>query len=225
MWKKCWQFLSNPSSLYISLMDIKVKKQIICIYILRGTHFQQNGLCYLYCSETALMVTFVTIKSDTCIVVSFITKEGISWLNVTWGSYCAMVTLLNVNGLQNIYNRHKGGWGTGCLLWVHNRMYRDSSSFAPSQWETSLQSNAFFHWLGAKLESALDVDSCLIYCSSCGQEITTVIRLKRHTHIEKWYVKLCALQILIFLINHICNVSCVGIPFCSICKKNAQRLE
>ena len=29
------------------------------------------------------------------------------------------------------------------------------SRFAPSQWETSLQSNAVSHWLGAKLESAL----------------------------------------------------------------------
>ena len=27
--------------------------------------------------------------------------------------------------------------------------------FAPSQWETSFQSNAVSHWLGANLESAL----------------------------------------------------------------------
>ena len=34
-------------------------------------------------------------------------------------------------------------------------MGRADSSFAPSQCETSLQSNAVYHWLGAKLESAL----------------------------------------------------------------------
>ena len=32
---------------------------------------------------------------------------------------------------------------------------RADSRFAPSQWETSLQSNAVSHWLGANLESAL----------------------------------------------------------------------
>ena len=34
---------------------------------------------------------------------------------------------------------------------------RTDSRIAPSQWETSLQSNAVSHWLGAKLESALQV--------------------------------------------------------------------
>ena len=32
---------------------------------------------------------------------------------------------------------------------------RANSSFAPSQWETALQSNAVSHWLGTNLESAL----------------------------------------------------------------------
>ena len=31
----------------------------------------------------------------------------------------------------------------------------EGTGFAPSQWETSLQSNAVSHWLGANLESAL----------------------------------------------------------------------
>ena len=34
-------------------------------------------------------------------------------------------------------------------------MARVDSRFAPSQWETSLQSNAVSHWLGANLDSAL----------------------------------------------------------------------
>ena len=37
--------------------------------------------------------------------------------------------------------------------WVN---YRADSRFAPSQWETSLQSNVVSHWLGTNLESALN---------------------------------------------------------------------
>ena len=36
-----------------------------------------------------------------------------------------------------------------------NKYCRADSRFEPSQWETSLQSNAVSHWLGANLESAL----------------------------------------------------------------------
>ena len=50
-----------------------------------------------------------------------------------------------------------------CICTVHPIDYahctccipRADSRFAPSQWETSLQSNAVSHWLGANLESAL----------------------------------------------------------------------
>ena len=42
--------------------------------------------------------------------------------------------------------------GTGATTSMLNR---DDSRLAPSQWETSLQSNAVSHWLGANLESAL----------------------------------------------------------------------
>ena len=41
--------------------------------------------------------------------------------------------------------------------------FRADSWFAPSQWETSLQSNAVSHWLGANLESALYVDWWISY--------------------------------------------------------------
>ena len=34
-------------------------------------------------------------------------------------------------------------------------LYRPDSGLAPSQWKTSLQSNAVSHWLGANLKSAL----------------------------------------------------------------------
>ena len=49
--------------------------------------------------------------------------------------------------------------------------YRGDIRFAPSQWETSLQSNAVSHWLGADLESVLtmysgaSVTPCSFQCS------------------------------------------------------------
>ena len=41
-------------------------------------------------------------------------------------------------------------------------MCRADSRLEPSQWETSLQSNTVSHWLGANLESALDVTTFLV---------------------------------------------------------------
>ena len=41
-----------------------------------------------------------------------------------------------------------------------SNLHRADSKFAPSQWETSLQSNAVSHWLGANLESALPPPWC-----------------------------------------------------------------
>ena len=40
-------------------------------------------------------------------------------------------------------------------LSVNSSVSKTDSRLAPSQWETSLQSNAVSHWLGANLESAL----------------------------------------------------------------------
>ena len=41
----------------------------------------------------------------------------------------------------------------GVVSWFD--IFRVDSRFAPSQWETSLRSNAVSHWLGANLESGL----------------------------------------------------------------------
>ena len=38
-------------------------------------------------------------------------------------------------------------------MWIYKADYR----FAPSQWETALLCNDFSHWLGANLESVLDI--------------------------------------------------------------------
>ena len=59
-----------------------------------------------------------------------------NWINCAWKNIC----------------RKKG---IKLLMYVGD--IRTDSKIAPSQWETSLQSNAVSHWLGASLESALDI--------------------------------------------------------------------
>ena len=63
--------------------------------------------------------------------------------------------------IRNAYFRKSQA---GKKLWIHQALLSNKADFilnradsrlAPSQWETSLHSNAVSHWLGAKLESAL----------------------------------------------------------------------
>ena len=54
-------------------------------------------------------------------------------------------------------------------------LYRGDSRFAPSQWETSLQSNAVSHWLGTNTESAL----CIWSQRTASFR---VLRICRHDH-------------------------------------------
>ena len=59
----------------------------------------------------------------------------------------------------------------------------DDSRPVPSQWETSLQSNAVFHWLGTNLDSALDlVISRRLFCmtSSLQQKVMLI-----YLHLQK----------------------------------------
>ena len=73
--------------------------------------------------------------------------------------------------------------------------HRAGSRFAPSQWETPLQSNAVSHWLGANLESALwHIEPPNTHVSTLGWLIspwTNVHRsLRRHfqIHFHEWKV-------------------------------------
>ena len=54
---------------------------------------------------------------------------------------------------SNISMKHPNDGVVSCCF-IHYRLKADSR-LAPSQWETSLQSNVVSHWLGANLESAL----------------------------------------------------------------------
>ena len=42
------------------------------------------------------------------------------------------------------------------MRWCFSRFFKADYRFASNQWETSLQSNAVSHWLGASLDSALN---------------------------------------------------------------------
>ena len=67
---------------------------------------------------------------------------------------------------------------------------RADSRFAPNQWETSLQSNAPSHWLGANLESSPDVCCCPRFLhnkDSRSHVIDYVEYLGPYPLLKKWY--------------------------------------
>ena len=62
---------------------------------------------------------------------------------------------------------------------------RTNSRLAPSQWETSLQSNAVSHWLGANLESAFYVplrDYIWYAWAACNFMVQNVLRRYFNLH-------------------------------------------
>ena len=67
------------------------------------------------------------------------------------------------------------------------------SRIAPSQWETSLQSNAVSHWLGANLESALwHKNWILITVSLCGESIFSARNVSMwNEHIDNTFIQQC----------------------------------
>ena len=69
-----------------------------------------------------------------------------------------------------------------------NSITRSDPRFAPSQWETSLQSNAVSHWLGANLESDLITHSLAsrVYSSSTGPKSPFLDNI--HPRQVKWYI-------------------------------------
>ena len=71
-------------------------------------------------------------------------------------------------------------------LIFHHCNNRADSRFAPSQWETSLQSDTVSHWLGANLESAL-----IQYAISCCIGPSQLMQ-KRQLH-QHWG---CAIEVM-----------------------------
>ena len=87
----------------------------------------------------------LTIISENYIsIISFKFPRG-QWVNLSFHELC----LPWMNSSKSCSNY------TSIKLDYPYTQCRADSRFAPSQWETSLQSNAVSHWLGASLESAL----------------------------------------------------------------------
>ena len=68
-------------------------------------------------------------------------------LRCLWESCCLQKYKWDHSGQQYIIDDY--------FFTAHSMVFRIDSRLAPSQWETSLQSNTVSHWLGANLESAL----------------------------------------------------------------------
>ena len=97
--------------------------------------------------------------------------QAISWPNVGLLSVKPVGT--HLNGLSIAIQKN-------CCLQneshiVQAYMCRADSRLVPSQWETSLQSNAVSHWLVANLESALMCHKCFDSHTWC------------HCHQQTWY--------------------------------------
>ena len=105
-------------------------------------------------------------------LVEFVTVSGIKYNHSHSHAAAASLALPGSNAhARQYYNRWLTRWfrlpGTDCkcaIPWLppHRLQRRQSdtkadSMFAPSQWETSLQSNAVSHWLGANQESTLKI--------------------------------------------------------------------
>ena len=106
------------------------------------------------------LILFITLKPRQngqhfrhfldCILLSFhshfnyISSSGSNWIQFTFGSANRLAPHRPKQALEQTVELF--------MIWDTHRV---DSRLAPCQWETSLQSNAVSHWLGASLESAL----------------------------------------------------------------------
>ena len=72
----------------------------------------------------------------------------------SWGPFHLSLSKHSCDTISMVPASHFNGQS---VVWCS---YTDDSRFAPSQWETALQSNAASHWLGANLESSLSWFGC-----------------------------------------------------------------
>ena len=142
------------------------------VYIFLNITEHQKGWKYL---DSSLMTPFMGVHSfiDWYHIFASSFYEVISSLFVVWYQHFVYVVvksrtyLLSVISLSD-KNRTRYIELTHCILfggikismpkkWVMlGKWYsRADSRLPPSQWETSLQSNAVSHWLGANPESAM----------------------------------------------------------------------
>ena len=84
-------------------------------------------------------------------------SNGIVYLDPHWIWWCLTAWLHQAITWISVEQLATGPQGTNFSeIWIKTKyMSRADSRVAPSQWETSLQSNAVSHWVGVNLESAL----------------------------------------------------------------------
>ena len=125
-----------------------------------------------------------------------------------------------------------------CNIFCHGWWCRHGadSSFAPSQWETSLQSNAVSHWLGANQESSLRhhgdsymnshiaLLSTLVYpyptehSRRLTQPPTPIaIMLHLHNSVPVTHILLEYILVMNYAIQILCIVNFHLMPMCSCC--------
>ena len=102
----------------------------------------------------------------------FAFSSNIAWEMLLISSFGIMLRYFQI--VTKIWFEH------GC----HQYSTRADFRFAPSQWETSLQSNTVSHWLGANLESALNVIKCHVSYSRPQGRTQMVGIVLRKLHIS-----------------------------------------
>ena len=83
--------------------------------------------------------------------------QWVNWSNVDSSSACPVITSTPLIRMNWLINSTCAGSYVKCGANVQGIIYTREGWFrlAPSQWETSLQRNAFPYWLGTNAESAL----------------------------------------------------------------------
>ena len=116
-----------------------------------------TGSYWWWCGKSTLVQVLAW-----CCQASSVTPCGVTrpqWVKWHWEWWFHDNTLNNRTISIPMHVRHAHKWHSDrfqYFQWLMRSLrYKADSKFAPSQWETSLQSNAVSQWLDASIESAL----------------------------------------------------------------------
>ena len=131
-------------------------------------------MTYTCCSSVSLLINFVNTDSDDALSLvhrQVITPNNVGLISTgfLWTNFNTFLLDIKIFRFKKIHSKcllydashfvqasicQEVSWRYNVLCWP-----RVDSRLASSQWETSLQSNAVSHWLGANLESSLSTYS------------------------------------------------------------------
>ena len=133
--------------------------------------------------ETLLILLFlidiyIYIVTFHMVYVNSLWLNDVIWRHRTWPTLLQVMTCCLTAPSHYLKRCELTMWGfCGIHLWANS--YRAASRLVPSQWETSLQSNAVSHRLGPNLESGLTICSSKISILDMSLEIHNS-RLRLH---------------------------------------------